>query len=441
MKKQLLLFVLILLPLVASAGAVEIDGIYYHLDPSTEEAFVTSKPSGRYTGSVVIPSSVTFDKTVYKVTSIEEDAFYNCNTISSVTIGNGVTSIGKHAFYGCFNLRSITLENSVTMIGDAAFEGCSMLNTVNISDLTAWCKINFGDNPLRYAHHLYLNGEEITDLQIPQDVTTIGATFWGCFGLTTVTIGNNITSIGGSAFRNCKNLASVVIGKNVSSIDSWAFLDCNNLTSVTVYISTPLSISSETFPNRANAKLYVPYGCKAAYEAAEYWKEFKEVKEIPSPIINFADSYVKALCVANWDTDSDGELSEAEAASVTDLGIIFKGNKNITSFNEFKYFTGVKTIEKNAFYGCSSLESISFPESINYVGFDAFYGCTNISSLHISELAAWCKINFQDGVSNPLYYTHHLYLNGQLLKDELVIPSTVTAIGTNVLGIVQILLL
>ena len=300
--KKFLLFVL-LLPVVASAS-VEIDGLYYNLDSNTKKAIVTKIPNANYAGNVVIPSTVTFDETVYNVTgiedktfyrcgitsvtigdnitSIDEDAFYHCTSLGRVIIGNSVTNIGRHAFYECYNLKSITFSNSVARIGDAAFGGGNSLNAVYISDLKVWCNISFGDNPLQYAHHLYLNGEEITgDLEIPDNVTTLGPAFWGCYGLTSVTIGDNVTSIGGSAFRNCYNLTSVTIGKNVTSINSWAFLNCNNLTSVVVDIETPLSISSETFPNQTNATLYVPYGCKAAYEAADYWSDFKEIVEMP----------------------------------------------------------------------------------------------------------------------------------------------------------------
>ena len=311
---------MLLFPLMASAS-VEIDGLYYILDSNTKEAIVTKKPKGNYTGNVVIPSTVTFDETAYNVTGIENDTFYGCGITSvtigdnitsideeafrdctslvSVIIGNSVTNIGRRAFYECTILKSITFSNSVVRIGDAAFGGGNRLNAVHISDLNAWCNILFGDNPLQYAHHLYLNGEEITgDLEIPDNVTTLGAAFWGCYGLTSVTIGDNVTSIGGSAFSGCRNLTSVTIGENVTSIASWAFLNCNNLTSVTVDIETPLSISSGTFPNRTNATLYVPYGSKPAYEAADYWKEFNEIIELdPTEVdVNIGSAGIATYC-------------------------------------------------------------------------------------------------------------------------------------------------
>lgn len=94
-----------------------------------------------------------------------------------------------------------------------------------------------------------------------------------------------------------------------------------------------------------------------------------------SPIIQFADAKVKALCVANWDSNGNGELSEAEAAAVTSLGEVFKGNAEITSFNELQYFTGLTSIDEEAFYDCEGLTSITIPESVKSIGRDAFYNC------------------------------------------------------------------
>ena len=117
-----------------------------------------------------------------------------------------VTNIGTGAFYWCTKLKDIVIPDSVIYIGDYAFSGCSGLTSVHISDLEAWCKINFyyESNPLYYAKHLFMNGKEITDLVIPNSVTSIGSfAFSGCSGLTSVTIPNSVTSIGNYAFKGC----------------------------------------------------------------------------------------------------------------------------------------------------------------------------------------------------------------------------------------------
>ena len=123
MKKELLLFVMLVLPMLASADAVEINGIYYNLVSKVNQAEVTWH-SNRYSGSVVIPEKVTFEGMEYSVMSIGAGAFSSCTRLTSVTIPNSVTSIGDRAFSGCSGLTSITIPNSVTSIGLSAFKGC-----------------------------------------------------------------------------------------------------------------------------------------------------------------------------------------------------------------------------------------------------------------------------------------------------------------------------
>lgn len=135
MKKQLLLFAMILLPLIASAHDIEVqnaDGvtIYYNYINDGTELEVTYQGSsydsysGEYQGNVVIPEEVTFMNRTLKVTSIGESAFRGCSGLTSITIPNSVTSIGNSTFYGCSGLTSVTIPNSVTRIGDSAFYNC-----------------------------------------------------------------------------------------------------------------------------------------------------------------------------------------------------------------------------------------------------------------------------------------------------------------------------
>lgn len=123
MKKQLFLLVAMLLPMVAWADAVEIDGIYYNLVSKVKQAEVTSNPNN-YSGSVVIPESVTYNGENYSVTSIDSYAFSWCSGLTSISIGNNVTSIKDQAFRNCTSLTSVSIGNSVTNIGEEAFRDC-----------------------------------------------------------------------------------------------------------------------------------------------------------------------------------------------------------------------------------------------------------------------------------------------------------------------------
>ena len=419
-----LLFVA-LLPIVASAYDAKIDGIYYLF--SGDKATVTFQKHQNYTymsdytGEVVIPESVAYNGKTYSVTSIGNYAFADCSSLTSITIPSSVTSIGFEAFLGCSGLTSITIPNSVTSIrhfafwgcsgltsvtigngvtsiGDGAFYNCSSLTSVHITDVLSWCNIAFStydSNPLANANHLYMNGEEINDLVIPSTVISIGDyAFYGCSGLTSVTIPNSVTSIGSYAFSKCGSLTSVTIPNSVTSIGNYAFSYCRSLTSVTI----PNSVTS--IGESAFADCYVKNDSfinNSALTSSNNWgatlfdKQTNEGLLIADKIVVGCRLWATSITIPN---------------SVTSIG-------------------------SYAFSGCKGLTSITIPNSITSIGDGAFWGCTSMTSVHITDIAAWCKIAFEsseDCYSNPLYVAHHLYMNGEEIKD-LVIPSTVTSIG------------
>ena len=166
------------------------------------------------------------------VTSIGNDAFEECSSLAEITIPNSVSSIGVAAFQGCTSLTEITIPNSVSSIGGSAFSGCFGLKKVNISDLSAWCGISFGDlsaNPLSYAKHIFLNDELLNDIVIPDGIESINDyTFINGIDISSVTIPNSVTSIGNYAFYLCKSLTEITIPNSVTSIGSGAFSGCSS---------------------------------------------------------------------------------------------------------------------------------------------------------------------------------------------------------------------
>ncbi len=175
-------------------------------------------------GELIIPESVEYGGVTYSVTSIDYIAFYECRSLTSITIPNSVTSIDNHAFYGCSSLTSVTIPNSVTSIGGNAFYGCSSMTSVAIPNSVT----SIGD----YA---FYGCSSLTSITIPDFVISIGnGTFYGCSALTSIEIPNAVTSIGNHAFYGCSSLTSVTIPSSVISIGNGAFLDCSNLTDIQV---------------------------------------------------------------------------------------------------------------------------------------------------------------------------------------------------------------
>ena len=224
---------------------------------------------GAISGEYVIPDGVTnigdeaFEKCHSlqsveignSVTNISAWAFHSCSRLSSVIISDGVTTIGNSAFEFCYNLTTISIGSGVNIIGSNAFGYCSRLTSVKISDLAAWCGIAFigsNSNPLSYAGDLYLNGNLVTELVVPNGVISIGnSAFEGCTSLTMVTIPDSVTSIGQAAFSNCTGLTSIEIPNGVISVGMSAFSSCTKLTSVTIPDSIT-NISNGTFLSCTN---------------------------------------------------------------------------------------------------------------------------------------------------------------------------------------------
>ena len=271
-------------------------------------------------GDIVIPETVTYNGTTYRVVDIMENSFENCS-VTSVTIqGNNLTRIRRGSFS---NYR----------------------------------------------------GALIIDREIPyyEDDEDVYYPFSNC-KFTSLTLGNNVTSVPAYTFMDNPGLETLVISGSITSFGTWAFYNCPNLTSVTIKNNNPIIIPAYSFPNRANATLYVPMGSKSAYEAAGGWKEIVEY-------ITFADARVEAICLEHWDTNGDGVLSLSEAAAVTTIENVFEYT-SIISFDELQYFTGLTSIDDFTFIGCSNLASITFPTSITAIR-SAFSGCTSLASIDI----------------------------------------------------------
>ena len=288
MKKQLLFILLALLPMVANADAVEINGIYYNLVSKIKEAEVTHG-TNEYKGTVNIPSSFTYNNIDYRVTSIGSYAFEGCRDLTSVAIPNSVTNIREYAFSHCRKLTSITIPNSVTSIVGSVFMNCSGLTSVTIP------------NSVTYIGGSAFEGcSGLTSITIPNSVTSIGgAAFIDCSGLTSVTIPNSVTSIGPSAFQRCSGLVSVTIPSSVTSIGDYALAECSSLTSIMISNSVTSigdgafygcsGLTSVTIPNSVTF-----IGASAFQNCSELLDVYCFAKAVPKTGSNaFKDAYIE----------------------------------------------------------------------------------------------------------------------------------------------------
>ena len=414
----------------ALAG-VKIGSIYYNLIPELNMAEVTNSWGGRsgapsvYSGSVEIPSSVTYNGIQCNVKSIGEDAFSACGRMTSVTIPGSVTSIGNSAFYFCMKLPSIEIPNSVKRIGINAFYSCSSLTYISLPNV-----VSIGEAAFQYC-------TSFTWFTIPEAVTSIkDHTFDGCTSLTYLDIHDRVTSIGSNAFRDCSSLGSVTIPSSVKRIDTQAFFGCRGLREVTSFIKEPFEINTRVFEYYDNAyyfisaTLFVPYKTKAKYEATPAWNKFQNIEEfIPNPVLIDGIYYnlypeTKEAEVTNLaGGNGNGGNSYSDNIDVPS-NVTYEGDEfNVTGIGKYAFFDcsklksvtipgSVTKIGDCAFYLCSSMQSVTIPHSVKSIGSQAFWGCNALT--YVVSL-----------ISNPFEISESIFYdyNDQFIKATLFVPK------------------
>ena len=348
----------------------EYDGINYRIGENNTVAVTRTKD---ITGVILIPSFVIYNGVEYTVTSIEDSAFdknHQDYTVTKVAIPSTVKSIGGEAFIDLYGLTG-----------------------VYISDVAAWCNIIFGgykSNPLEYAHHLFLTttSEEITDLVIPEGVTTINrAAFYGGSGLKSVTIPNS-----------------------VKSIDVIAFSGCSGLENVYSMIETPFAIPDNAFEGAYSATLRVPIGKKSAYQSTDGWKNFSNILEenysgeplgLDINATNFPDAFFRSVVSGKEiDLNQDGYLSDAELA-ITSLDVT---GKNIKDLKGIEFFTALTQLY------CSANELTSLDVSKNTALTLLYCNVNNLTSLDVSNNMALITLNCADNYLVSLDVSKNLAL-------------------------------
>ena len=359
----------------------EDDGIYYnYIDKTAKTVAVTYRGTyydsynGEYTGSVTIPSSVTYCGTTYSVTSIGNYAFSGCTGLTSVTIPNSVTTIGVQAFFECTGLTSVTIPNSVTKIGEWAFCGCTGLTSVTIGNSVT--TIGFG---------AFYQCDGLTSVTIPNSVTTIGdCAFEYCTGLTSVTIPNSVTTIGADAFYDCYRLTEVAIPNSVTTIRLRAFSKCTGLTSVTIGNSVT-TIGDYAFDSCTGlTSVTIPNSVTTIGERA-----FSGCSGLKSIIVESGNTIYdsrnscNAIIATSTNTLITGCKNTIIPNTVTTIGdYAFHGFKGLTSV---VIPNSVTKIGEYAFYGCEGLASVSIPNSVTTIGERAFNSCYGLTEVTIGN--------------------------------------------------------
>ncbi|MDR0605491.1 MAG: leucine-rich repeat domain-containing protein [Bacteroidales bacterium] len=304
--------------------------IYYDIISSTSPLTV-KVIYHTYSGSIVIPSAVTYNNNIYSVTTIGNKAFYNCNSLTAINIPHSVTTIENGAFVYCNNLTRIDVDT----------------NNPNYSSVDG-VLFNKQKNTLIQ----YPSGKT-GSYSIPYSVAVIeNYAFFSCTGLTDIIIPNSVTAIGEVAFASCSGLTSVTVPNSVTMITDWAFSACSSLTSVTIPNSV-IGIGNHAFSScRSLTAIDIPNSVTTIGHAAFY--NCSGLKNITIPnSVTVIENNVFGNC--------NGLISITIPNSVTTIG-------------------------KQAFYNCSALTAtLTIPYSVTTIGDHAFSGCSSLTAISVDE--------------------------------------------------------
>lgn len=460
------------LALAASVGTmfawdyehVQIGDLYYNLDASNLSAEVTSMPSGKYTGDIIIPSFVEYNSINYNVTSIGGGALIFCSDLTSITMSNNLTNIGDIAFQGCTNLSDVSLPEGLTTIGEYAFLGCRSINSLAIpssvthigggafADCTGLTSLTVANDNLNYCivdgvlftkditklvfcltnkqgaytipnsvtsieKQAFRNCAEISSITIPNSVLDIGqAAFHGCSDLTSIEIPNSVTQVGQELFQNCTGLTAVIIPTNATSIGYHTFDGCNSLAVIEIpnnittiregafFYCTGLTsvINNAITPQEISNNVFegVDLTTRKLYVPAESFNLYKSADGWKEFGNILSIGTIEKVQIGDLYYNLDVSNLSAEVTSMPSGK--YTGDIVIPSSVEYNSINyNVTGIGGMAFDGCTDLISLEIPNSIVEIG---YYACAGSGLVTVTIPASVISMDYRafDGCASLL---------------------------------------
>ena len=337
------------------------------------------------------------------VTSLGNYCFSLCSNLTSITLPSALTSLGEYCFSGCSSLTSIAIPEGVTSLGAGCFNGCNSLTTINIpKGITS-----IGD-------YTFSNCSSLTSIDIPDGVKSIGNySFQGCSSIASITLPEGVTSIGTGAFQRCSSLATINLPGGLTSISGYIFYECSSITSIVIPDGVK-SIGPDAFYKCSSlTSINLPEGITSIEDGAFYKCSSLTSITLPSTLTSLGNTCFSSCgkLLINVSTGNryfssiDGVLFNAKKSEL--LAYTKDKIQSVYSIPE-----GVISL-KSCFSGCSSLTSVSIPDSVKNIGQYCFNGCSSLTSIAIPEGVTWLNNCF----------------NGCSSLASVTLPSTIDFLG------------
>ncbi len=352
--------------------------IYYIFNNETKLATLQPSEGEAYKGIINIPENVTFEGTTYEVATIAKEAFKDCKDLTEISIPKTITKIGGHAFKGCDNLRTVNY-NANNCVSAAEIAGKSVSSA--FEDCKGITTVNFGGDVVIIPEYL----------------------FWGCTGLTEITIPENVQQIGGAAFIDCKAINKITI----NAIKCIRMSSGNNRPA---FVGAPITtvefgLLATTIPD------YAFYGCKTLTSitipeniTAIGGAAFQNCPNLTTVIFNARNCTVAHTILGDNITPAfnNAAITRVEfGPMVTNIpNYIFWGCKGIT---DIVFSENIETIGQSAFYGCASLNNIVVPESVTSIGGRAFANCNSLNTITFNAINCVNMVTMENNVPMPAF--------------------------------------
>lgn len=375
-------------------------------------------------------------------TNNQNSPFSLQTNLKTVHLDSNLPYITEEEFYGCSGLESIIIPQSIISIGASAFDGCTTLSKAEFASIENLCKIKFSNltsNPLSQANHLNINGQEVTNIVIPNTVDSIGKYAFACgTEIRSVIIPTSVKSVGEDAFYNCTNLSKAEFA-NIENICKIKFsnLYSNPLSQVNHLYINGEEVTNIIIPDTVDSIGQYAFACGPGFKSVIIPPSVKSVGKdafyncyyllksaYPSTIENpfrTGNAFFGASIGYNPEESilENDWIYGPDKASILFAPITLKGDYSVPNT--------VETIGADAFSDCTELTAIIIPKSVKEIGRYAFSDCEALEKADFASIETLCSIEYGWG-SNPLYYAHNLYIAGQEVTD-VIIPETVSKIN------------
>ena len=414
MRKLFSLFLALLATTALWAHDFEVNGLFYSFKEGTNEVAVTYKGplyssfEGEYSGEIVIPESVTYDGSIYRVTEISGCAFEKCKELTSVTIPNSVKTIGSSAFYFTPSLTTVIMGDSVTSIGPSAFMACA------VEDI----ELPYGITSI--ASQSFAGCNNLSSIVIPNSVTSIqNDAFASCTSLTSIVIPNSVKTIGNSILKNCKALTSITFPNSITKIGNNICDDCYSLFSITWNaVQCADAISFSPFADIANQITSFTFGENVEYIPSRLCYNMTNLTSItiPKSVTNIGNSAFGGCTslnsvtytgnVASWCNIKFGDWSAHPNFHSKHFYIDGKEPVELVIAEE------INEIQEYTFYNWTKLAKVTLHENVTSIGANAFGNCKQIYDIYCHAVES--PTAHENSFAN---YNVNLYVPCESLQD------------------------